>query len=81
MLSKTHIASAIALFITETALAANLRPEPALNNDSSNYVRNTDEQLAFVFELVRHGARAPIEDRDLDEFPVDEGWLTPEGMR
>ena len=30
---------------------------------------------------MRHGARAPIEDRDLDKFPVGEGLLTPEGMR
>ena len=30
---------------------------------------------------MRHGARAPIEDRDLDKFTVDEGFLTPEGMR
>jgi len=37
--------------------------------------------MAFVFEVVRHGARAPIEDRDLDRFPVGEGILTPEGMR
>lgn len=37
--------------------------------------------MAFAFELVRHGARAPIEDRNLDLFPVGEGLLTPEGMR
>ena len=42
---------------------------------------NPDEKMAFVFEVVRHGARAPIEDRDLDKFPVGEGLLTPEGMR
>ena len=30
---------------------------------------------------MRHGARAPIEDRDIDEFTVGEGLLTPEGMR
>lgn len=38
-------------------------------------------ELAFVFELVRHGARAPIEDRALDLFGVEEGFLTPSGMR
>ena len=43
--------------------------------------KDPDEQIAFVFQLVRHGARAPIEDRDLDKFPVGEGLLTPEGMR
>ena len=37
--------------------------------------------MVFAFELVRHGARAPIENRDLDEFPVGIGLLTPEGMR
>ena len=30
---------------------------------------------------MRHGARAPIEDRDLDQFTVAEGMLTPSGMR
>ena len=40
-----------------------------------------DEKLVFAFELVRHGARAPIEDRDIDKFTVAEGMLTPEGMR
>lgn len=44
-------------------------------------VKNPDEQLIFVFELVRHGARAPIVDLELDKFPVGEGQLTPEGMR
>ena len=36
------------------------------------HVTNQDEnfELAFVFELVRHGARAPIEDRALDLFGV-----------
>jgi len=42
---------------------------------------NPDEKIAFVFELVRHGARAPIEDRALDKFTVEEGLLTPQGMR
>ena len=42
---------------------------------------NEDEKMAFVFELVRHGARAPIEPSQLDKFGVGEGLLTPEGMR
>ena len=54
---------------------------PPFTNSVVTGPRNTDEQLAFVFELVRHGARAPIENRDLDKFPVEEGLLTPEGMR
>lgn len=40
-----------------------------------------DAQLAFVFEVVRHGARTPISDVALDQFTVSEGMLTPEGMR
>lgn len=49
--------------------------------DPVNAIKNPDEQIAFVFELVRHGARAPIENRDIDKFTVAEGILTPEGMR
>ena len=37
--------------------------------------------MSFVFELVRHGARAPIQNVDLDEFKVAEGELTAIGMR
>lgn len=40
-----------------------------------------DEKMLFVFEVVRHGARAPIIDMFLDEFKVAEGQLTAEGMR
>lgn len=49
--------------------------------DEASAVENDDEQLVFAFELVRHGARAPIENRDIDMFSVAEGMLTPEGMR
>lgn len=41
----------------------------------------SNQQMSFVFELVRHGARAPIMDMDLSEFPVAEGMLTASGMR
>jgi hypothetical protein len=44
-------------------------------------VAQSDQQLSFVFELVRHGARAPIQDVDLQDFPVAEGMLTASGMR
>lgn len=37
--------------------------------------------MLFVFELVRHGARAPIMGQSLDQFKVDEGMLTASGMR
>ena len=40
-----------------------------------------DEQIGFVFELVRHGARAPIENRGIDQFKVWEEELTGEGRR
>ena len=44
---------------------------------------NPAEHLSFVFEVVRHGARAPIINMDIDLFPetVAEGILTAEGMR
>ena len=41
----------------------------------------SDEQMAFVFEFVRHGARAPLERKDTDLFSVSRSQLTPEGMR
>ena len=50
-------------------------------NEEQVEAHNPNHQMAFAFELVRHGARAPIEDRNLDLFPVGEGLLTPEGMR
>ena len=40
-----------------------------------------DDKIGFVFEVVRHGARSPIEDRNLEKFTVGEGELTAEGMR
>ena len=46
-----------------------LKDQPQYSSD----VKNPDEQLVFAFELVRHGARAPIENRDLDKFTVAEG--------
>lgn len=66
-----HLLLVAAIFSTVCARAL---PE-------SNSVANQDESLVFVFELVRHGARAPIVDLDIDKFPVGEGQLTPEGMR
>ena len=43
--------------------------------------KNPDKELSFVFELVRHGSRAPCNPIALDKFKVGEGILTPEGMR
>jgi hypothetical protein len=37
------------------------------------------DRLGFVFELIRHGARAPCwED---PRFPIPTGMLSPQGMR
>jgi len=37
--------------------------------------------MIFAFELVRHGARAPIIEATSGLFEVAEGILTPSGMR
>lgn len=37
--------------------------------------------MGFVFELVRHGARAALKSEFCEDFPVAVGQLTPEGMR
>lgn len=39
------------------------------------------EKLGFVYELVRHGARAPIIDEPEGYFEVKKGYLTATGMR
>ena len=31
-----------------------------------SFQKEKDEQIGFAFELVRHGARAPIENRGID---------------
>ena len=40
-----------------------------------------EDKLAFVFELIRHGARAPLRSADPWIFKVNVGDLTAEGMR
>ena len=40
-----------------------------------------DDKLGFVFELVRHGARAPLLDEPEGYFRVKSGLLTESGMR
>ncbi len=42
---------------------------------------NADQQVAFVYELVRHGARAPLKNVDPNKFKVTTGMLTASGMR
>ena len=39
------------------------------------------EKMGFAFELVRHGARAPLKEEFAAGFPVAMGMLTPQGMR
>jgi hypothetical protein len=39
------------------------------------------EKLGFVYELVRHGARAPIDPEPEGYFKVKMGLLTESGMR
>ena len=37
------------------------------------------DNINFVFELTRHGARAPT--ASAENYSVGEGMLTPQGMR
>lgn len=39
------------------------------------------DELTFVFELCRHGARAPLEEKFTKGYGVEPGMLTPSGMR
>ncbi len=36
-----------------------------------------EESMGFVFEMVRHGARAPLKASYAVDFPVAVGMLTP----
>jgi len=48
---------------------------------TSASVKEEDTKMIFAFELVRHGARAPIIEPMSKLFEVSEGILTPTGMR
>ena len=41
-----------------------------------NEVRS-EELMAFAFELIRHGARAPLDPNFVEGFTVDTCMLTP----
>lgn len=41
---------------------------------------NCDERIAFAYEMIRHGARAPGSS-DPGYFKVNPGMLTASGMR
>lgn len=43
--------------------------------------QSADDQLGFVFQMVRHGARAPLFPQPPNVFKVAGGCLTAEGMR
>ena len=43
--------------------------------------KRDDDKLHFVFELTRHGARAPFDDDSVEGFTVGTEQLTPQGMR
>ncbi|CDW76973.1 major acid phosphatase map (histidine-acid phosphatase) [Stylonychia lemnae] len=45
------------------------------------FVTQQAEKLGFVFELVRHGARAPLVSSPQCQFQVGDGMLTASGMR
>jgi Histidine phosphatase superfamily (branch 2) len=40
-----------------------------------------DDHLGYVFEITRHGARAPLSSIDPTKFKVGVGMLTASGMR
>jgi hypothetical protein len=42
---------------------------------------SSDSKIGFVFELVRHGARAANSDDEPGIFQVPTGMLTSQGMR
>lgn len=78
------VASVVATvtFLSTLAKATYLGSTPqSFTKAGGSVVTNPDEVMVFAFELVRHGARAPFNDLVIDEFPVSEGNLTPQGMR
>ena len=42
---------------------------------------SVEADLVHVFEVVRHGARAPLVLSEGSDFPVQQEMLTPMGMR
>jgi hypothetical protein len=44
---------------------------------SATVISTESEKMAFVFEVVRHGARAPLQTDFAAGFPVANGELTP----
>ena len=52
-----------------------------LITSSAIQLTQANEKLAFVYEMVRHGARAPIVEEPAGAFHVGIGLLTETGMR
>ena len=55
-------------FLTVTTALGSHLPE-----SGNSLVKNPDEHLIFAFELVRHGARAPVDDKKISDFTVGKG--------
>ena len=58
-----------------------LSEKSKIQSEKTESNEGTVEQLSFVFEVVRHGARPPCERNETQFFPKSPGMLTPEGMR
>ena len=71
------LAATVAIVIAQNQFVQHkleeIKDKVKIDKKSSAEEHNSDEVMSFVFELVRHGARAPIEARNLDKFPVSEG--------
>ena len=48
---------------------------------TASLVAADDDKLGFVFQMVRHGARAPLQPQPPNVFKVAGGCLTSSGMR
>jgi hypothetical protein len=48
---------------------------------SVSFINIASGKLGFVFEVVRHGARAPLKAFASYPFKVEPGMLTEQGMR
>jgi hypothetical protein len=68
---------AISCAFTFAATSALVKVIPHADTTSAvergSQVINQDEKMIFAFELVRHGARGPFDDKKIEEFPVGEG--------
>ena len=46
---------------------------PLTISQETEFIKNPDQHLIFAFEVVRHGARAPLDDKKVSAFTVGEG--------